>query len=177
MKRMVIRSNQNEISDEDVPEWGKLKCIVILVVVTVLYSLISEQVIDSMEPALQAMGLKQAFVGVLFLGVISNTSEIINGVNFGLSNKIALAVEVSSAATIQTTLIQIPILVLFSAIINHASSNHSFTLIFPKLNLFAIIFSVMIVTYIQTSGKSNYFEGSALVLVYVLFIIAFYFVP
>ena len=66
-----------------------------------LYSLISEQLVDSMEPTLHALGLKQAFVGVLLIGVTSNVSEIINGTSFGLQNKIALAMEVSSAATIQ----------------------------------------------------------------------------
>ena len=87
--------------EDDIPEWSKTRCIVILIVTTALYSLISEQLVDSMEPTLHALGLKQAFVGVLLIGVTSNVSEIINGVSFGLQNKIALAMEVSSAATIQ----------------------------------------------------------------------------
>jgi Ca2+/H+ antiporter len=55
--------------------------------------------------------------------------------------------------------------------------DHSFILIFPSLHLFAIIVSVLIVNYISISGKSNYFEGSALLLVYIILVATFFFVP
>lgn len=69
-----------------------------------------------------------------------------------------------------------PFLVIFSAIANH-THGVQFSLIFPVLNLFAIFLGVMIVNYISTNGKTNYFEGTALVIVYALFMCAFLFVP
>jgi len=163
--------------EHDSPEWGKTKAIIILIIATILFSFISEQLVSSLDSALSSLGLNQPFVGVFFLGTITNTAEIINAINFARKNNIALSVEIGAAATIQTALIQIPALVLFSAILNHSSSINSFTLIFPTLNLFSIIFGVLVVNYVYINGKTNYFEGSGLCLVWLIFIIAFYFVP
>jgi len=163
--------------DHEAPEWSKWTSIIILVIATTLFSFISEQLVNSLEPSLEALHLNQGFVGVFFLGTVTNTAEIINAINFALKDNIALSVEIGAAATIQTALIQIPALVFFSAILNHASSVNSFTLIFPMLNLFAIIFGVLVVNYVYINGKTNYFEGSGLLLVWLIFIVAFYFVP
>jgi len=90
--------------------------------------------------------------------------------------------------TRQTALIQVPGLVFFSAILNHMSPLHSFILVFPSkycscidltspvLNMFAIILSTLVVNYISMDGTSNYFQGTALVIVYVLMVLAFFFV-
>ena len=52
----------------------------------------------------------------------------------------------------------------------------AFTLIFPLLDLFAVLVSVVIVNYISIDGKANYFLGCALVICYSLISAAFYYV-
>jgi len=160
----------------DSAEWGKIACGLILLCCTAMFAGISDLLTESVEQ-LNTSGLSQGFVGVLFIGIFGNAAELINAVNFGLRNNIALSFKIGNAGTIQTALIQIPGLVFFSAIINHGSPAHSFLLIFPTLNLFAIIVSVIIVNYISINGRTNYFEGPSLLLVYIVLIMAFYFVP
>lgn len=58
---------------EEGPEWGRVKSVTILVIVTVLFSLVAEQLVDALDSSIEVLGLNQAFVGVLFLGVVSNT--------------------------------------------------------------------------------------------------------
>ncbi len=154
-----------------------MKCIVILVISTVLFALVSDTLTNSVEAALSSLGLTQGFVGVFLIGTFGNAAEIINAIGFGLNNNIALSIEIGAAGTIQNALIQVPGLVFFSAIINHLQTAHSFIMVFPSLNVFAIIFSVIIVNYISMDGKSNYFEGTALIIVYIILVTAFYFVP
>ena len=110
------------------------------------------------------------------LGTVSNAAEIINAVNFGLRNNVALSIEIGAAGTVQAALIQIPALVLFSAVMAKTGAP-AFTLIFPTLNVFAIIFGVITVNYIYINGKTNYFEGAAILLIWLVFIVSFYFVP
>jgi calcium/proton exchanger cax len=55
-------------SSHEAPEWGKATGITILVAATILFSFISEQLVDSIVPSIAALGLNEAFVGVFFLG-------------------------------------------------------------------------------------------------------------
>jgi Ca2+:H+ antiporter len=101
----------------------------------------------------------------------------VNAIQFALQNNFALSLEIGNAAATQITLIQMPVLVVIGAIISDGHQNPGFTLIFPLLDLVAVFLAMIIVNYISIEGKSNYFTGSALILVYVLLVSAFYFVP
>ena len=100
-----------------------------------------------------------------------------NAVLFSLQGNIQLAVEIGTAVSVQVALIQIPVVVVFSAIYNHMSSVGSFVMIFPILEVFLVILSVIILNYLSIDGRANYFHGSVLVLVYLMIVIAFFFVP
>eukprot|EP01114_Cavostelium_apophysatum_P008143 TRINITY_DN2044_c0_g1_i1.p1 TRINITY_DN2044_c0_g1~~TRINITY_DN2044_c0_g1_i1.p1 ORF type:complete len:761 (-),score=135.07 TRINITY_DN2044_c0_g1_i1:79-2361(-) len=160
----------------DSAEWSKLACVIVLALSTALFAGISDLLSEAVEN-MTSIGLTQNFLGVFFIGVFGNAAEVINAVNFALRNNIALSIEIGAAGTIQTALIQIPGLVLFSAALRHGNPLGSFILIFPTLDLFAIIFSVLMVNYISINGRTNYFEGTAMLLVYILLMVAFYFVP
>lgn len=97
---------------------------------------------------------------------------------FAVNDNVALSIEIGSSSAVQLALIQVPVLVALSAV--HKSffpDQPGFTLIFPSLDLFAVIFAVIIVNYVSIDGRSNYFIGSALVIIYFLLVAAFFFVP
>lgn len=98
---------------------------------------------------------------------------------FAMNDNVALSIEIGSSSAVQLALIQIPVLVALSAISKKFidPQEQGFTLIFPPMDLFAVIFAVIIVNYVSIDGRSNYFVGSALVIIYALLIAAFYFVP
>ena len=112
-----------------------------------------------------------------FLALIPSSSELVNAVMFALQDNIQLSVEIGYSVTCQITLIQIPIVVAFSAIVNHAKSEHSFVMIFPVMEVFLVIFAVLIINYLSMDGRANYFHGSVLVVVYLIIIITFFFIP
>src|SRR3546814_256792 len=79
----------------------------------------------------------------------------------------------------QVALIQMPALTIISYLFG-ATDNEDmppFNLLFPLLNVFAVILAVITFNYISTEGKTNYFVGSSMVIMYILLLSAFYFVP
>jgi len=97
-----------------------------------------------------------------------------------MNGNIALSMEIGSAYALQVCLLQIPALVLFSAINSRFVDtpdviNHIFTLIFPQWDMVTVILCVFLLSYMYGEGKSNYFKGSILILSYLVVVVGFYF--
>ena len=60
-----------------------------------------------------------------------------------------------------------PILVLISEVLlkNDDTKNH-FTLVFPNMYTFTAFFSTILMNYIFQDGKSDYFQGATLIIIY-----------
>ena len=96
-----------------------------------------------------------------------------------MNGNIALSMEIGSAYALQVCLLQIPALVLFSAIHGQYIDpgdliDHTFNLIFPQFDMVTVILCVFLLSYMYTEGKSNYFKGSILVLAYIVIVVGFY---
>ncbi|EFA85329.1 DUF307 family protein [Heterostelium album PN500] len=157
--------------------WGKTQCIVVLCLCTTMFALVSDKMVESIDPVVKALNLTHEFLGVTILGIIPSAAEYLNAIQFALHNNMPLALEIGASAAVQITLFQMPVLVYICAIINHLSSSGSFTLIFPVMDFFAVFFSVVVMNLVFTNGKTNYFIGSILVIVYLIIVVAFYFTP
>ena len=80
-----------------------------------------------------------------------------------MNGNIALSMEIGSAYALQVCLLQIPALVLFSAIYGASLSadqlgSHTFSMIFPQWDLVTVILCVFLLSYMYGEGKSNYFK-------------------
>ena len=132
---------------------------------------------DSLNVTLDAIGVTPAFAGLTIIALITNLSEIVNAIRFSLQNDFALALEIGTGCSIQIFLLQMPLLVLFSALYNHGAAVDSFTLIFPWLDVIAVTLALLVVNYISIDGKANYFIGSALFITYLILVLAFWYAP
>lgn len=65
---------------------------------------------------------------------------------------------------------QVPVLILVSRV-----WMKDFHFIFNDFSAIAILFSVLIYNYLSIDGRSNYFEGFALITLYALLTVAFYY--
>lgn len=86
-----------------------------------------------------------------------------------------MSLEIGSAYALQVVLIQIPCLVLYSIYQNFENVEQTFTLIFPRWDIIATLISIYLFTYIYAEGKSNYFKGVILMLIYVVVLSGFWF--
>ena len=97
-----------------------------------------------------------------------------------MNGNIALSMEIGSAYALQVCLLQIPALVLFSAINGQWLGDedlidHTFSLIFPQWDMVTVILCVFLLSYMYGEGKSNYFKGSILLLSYLVVVVGFWF--
>lgn len=152
--------------------WSRWRALLILIVATVLMSACADLTTEHIQPILSHSSISQYFIGVTLLAMIPEIPEIVNGVQFALQNTISLSFEVGRCIAVQVCMIQIPILVLFNIFFDVG-----FVLIFSDLHLWASIFSVIVVNYIFMDGKSDYFQGTALVVVYFILLAMYFFAP
>ncbi|XP_040894418.1 putative cation exchanger C521.04c [Toxotes jaculatrix] len=155
-----------------VVHWSRWRSLVILIMATVLTSACADLSTEHIQPILNQPNVSQYFIGVTVLAMVPEIPEIVNGIQFALQNNISLSLEVGSCIAVQVCMLQIPILVLFNAFYDVG-----FVLLFSDLHLWASIFSVIVVNYIFMDGKSDYFQGTALVVVYLILLALYYFAP
>ncbi|XP_067358063.1 uncharacterized protein [Channa argus] len=155
-----------------VVHWSRWRSLVILIMATVLTSACADLVTEHIQPILSQPNISLYFIGVTVLAMVPEIPEIVNGVQFALQNNISLSLEVGSCIAVQVCMLQIPILVFFNAFYDVG-----FVLLFSDVHLWASIFSVILVNYIFMDGKSDYFQGTALVVVYLILLAVYYFAP
>ncbi|XP_068578753.1 uncharacterized protein [Cebidichthys violaceus] len=155
-----------------VVHWSRWRSLLILIMATVLTSACADLATEHIQPILNQPNISQYFIGVTVLAMVPEIPEIVNGIQFALQNNISLSLEVGSCIAVQVCMLQIPILVLFNAFYDVG-----FVLLFSDIHLWASIFSVILVNYIFMDGKSDYFQGTALVVVYLILLALYYFAP
>lgn len=168
-----------ESGGHDAPNWSRLKSSIILLGATVLYAVIAEILVNTVDVVLESVDIDEKFLGITLFALVPNTTEFLNAISFAMNGNIALSMEIGSAYALQVCLLQIPALVLFSAVHGQYVDSqdlidHTFNLIFPQWDMVTVILCVFLLSYVYGEGKSNYFKGSILVLTYLVIIMGFY---
>nr|CDI55198.1 conserved hypothetical protein [Melanopsichium pennsylvanicum 4] len=171
----------------DAPSWSRGTSLTVLLSCTVLYAIIAEILVDVVDVVLDGSGIDEKFLGITLFALVPNTTEFMNAMSFAINGNIALSMEIGSAYALQVCLIQIPAMVVFSAYYNSGLSgggddganliHRSFTLIFPRWDVIAIIFAVFLLTYTYIESRSNYYRGTICILSYMVLVAGFYFAP
>lgn len=166
----------------DAPNWSRLKSAVILMGATILYAIIAEILVDSVDVVLEGFAIDEKFLGITLFALVPNTTEFLNAISFAMNGNIALSMEIGSAYALQVCLLQIPALVMFSAWYTvpplapgEDPSHYIFSLLFPQWDMVTVILCVFLLSYMYGEGKSNYFKGSILLLSYLVVVVGFYF--
>ncbi|CAB4404990.1 unnamed protein product [Rhizophagus irregularis] len=173
---------EEEVHGHDSPNWGKFKSGFVLLSCTALYSFIAEILVENVTFVLKHVNTTEKILGLTLFALVPNVTEFLNAMLFSLYGNIALSMEIGSAYALQVCLLQIPAMVAYSAWVNRGKTvdqqkDRTFTLVFPKWDVFAVVFSVFLLTYTYIEGKSNYFKGSILILSYAVLMAGFFYAP
>ncbi|CAI2171729.1 17216_t:CDS:2 [Funneliformis geosporum] len=173
---------EEEVGGHDSPNWSKFKSGIVLLSCTAFYSLIAEILVNNVSVVLDNVSITEKMLGLTLFALVPNVTEFLNAMSFALYGNIALSMEIGSAYAIQVCLLQIPAMVAISAWLNQDKSDeqqrgHTFTLVFPRWDVFSVVFSVFLLTYTYIEGKSNYFKGSILILSYLVLMAGFFYAP
>lgn len=169
-----------EEGGHDAPNWSRAKSAIILMTATVAYAVIAEILVDTVDAVLANIDIDEKFLGFTLFALVPNTTEFLNAISFAMNGNVALSMEIGSSYALQVMLLQIPALVLFSAIdLNFIAEDdvvdHTFSLIFPQWDMVTIILSVFLMGWVVGEGKSNYFKGSILIFSYLTIGVGFWF--
>lgn len=151
-------------------QWSRTKSVLILLACATAITLCGDLISDNIQPLLEKSGLSEYFIGVTMLSLVTELPEVVNGIQFALQNNVNLGIEIGSSTAIQVALVQVPMLVLVDLIYPMG-----FHLIFAEVHLWAVLFSVIVINYIFQDGKSDYFQGSIVVFIYILLMMMYVF--
>jgi Ca2+:H+ antiporter len=158
--------------EEERPEWGKNKSIMILILAVVGIALLSEFLVGAVEVTAETFGMTEVFIGVIVVAIIGNAAEHSTAILVAYKNKMDLAVNIAIGSSIQIALFVAPILVFMSYLFGEPMD-----LIFTDLEVVSVGISVWILSLIAHDGESNWMEGVQLLAVYLILSVAFYFLP
>lgn len=173
----VVEHDAQASGGHDAPNWSRLKSYIILLTATGAYAAIAEVLVDTVDSILSSFSIDQKFLGMTLFALVPNTTEFLNAISFAMNGNIALSMEIGSAYVLQVVLLQVPALVIFTALVTSKYANpmdYSFNLIFPQYDMVTVIMTVFLWSFINTEGKSNYFKGSILCMTYLVIMMGFF---
>jgi Ca2+:H+ antiporter len=133
----------------------------------------SEILVGAAEGTGKALGMSQAFIGLIFLAIVGGAAESGSAIAMARKNKVDLTVGIALGSCIQITLFIAPLLVLAS----FAVAAQPFTLSFGRSEIGCMFLAIIIGTMVSSDGHANWFKGVQLITVYVIMALLFYFMP
>ena len=133
----------------------------------------SELLVGAAEGTGQALGMSQVFIGIVLLAVIGGAAESGSAIAMARKNKLDLTVGIAMGSSIQIALFVAPVLVLASGFIAPQPLELSFT----RAEIGTLFLGVLIGAIVAGDGRSNWYKGVQLILVYAMIAILFYFLP
>ena len=132
---------------------------------------VSEVLVNSVEATTKRFGFGELFVGAVVVGIVGNAAEHSSAIMLARKAKLDLSIGIAAGSGTQVALFVVPILVIAGMVMNH-----HFTLVFTVFELVAIFLAAIILNLIAHDGKSNWFEGFMLTIVYIIFAAGFFFI-
>ena len=144
----------------------------VLLVATALIAWMSELLVHAVEPASKSLGLTQVFVGVIAVAIIGNAAEHSTAILVAMKNQMDLAYHIAVGSSMQIALFVAPVLVFLSFAIGQPMD-----LLFTTFEVITVGMAVAIVCLVANDGEANWMEGVQLLAVYLIFAIAFFYLP
>lgn len=148
------------------------RALALLAVSTAGMVVMSEVLVQAIEPALQAIGWTEFFVGVMVVPLVGNIAEHLVAVQVARENQMDLSLEIALGSSLQIALFVAPLLVFISLWMGNP-----LTLLFNPFELAALGAAALIAAMVAQDGESTWLEGVQLIAVYLMLGIAFYFLP
>jgi Ca2+:H+ antiporter len=171
----ISREHQKEeekgSKENHITHWSKKKSFLLLGLSMAGVIVVSEILVGSVEATTEEFGFGELFVGAIIVGIVGNAAEHSSAIMLARKGKIDLSIGIAAGSGTQIALFVVPILVIAGIIMNKP-----FTLVFTLYELATIFLAAIILNLISNDGKSNWFEGAMLTVVYIIIAIGFFFI-
>ena len=159
--------------DHEESRWSAGRAIGGLLGASALAAWMSEILVGAAEGTGTALGMSEVFIGIVFLAVIGGAAESGSAIAMARKNKLDLTIGIAMGSSIQIALFVAPVLVLLSGFIAPQPLELSFT----RAEIGTLFLAVLVGAIVAGDGRSNWYKGTQLTLVYVMIAILFYFLP
>ncbi len=157
---------------EEAP-WPIGLALVTLAGVTVVVALVSEIFVESVQEAAQAFGMSPAFVGFIVVALVGAAAEMASAFSGARKNRLDLSVGIALGSASQIALFVAPVLVLLSYAMGPAPMDLQF---WPGA-IVMMFFATLTASLVTLSGRSAWFVGALVILVYAVFAMTLYLLP
>jgi Ca2+:H+ antiporter len=141
--------------------------------VTVLVALVSEIFVESVQEAAVAFGMTPAFVGFVVVALVGGAAEMASAFSGARKNRLDLSVGIALGSASQVALFVAPVLVLLSYVLGPAPMDLQF---WPGAVVMMLI-ATMAASLVTNSGRSAWFVGVFLLMVYLIFAMTLFLLP
>ena len=155
------------------PRWSVGRAVATLVGASLGAAAMSEILVGAAEGTGKALGMSDVFIGIVFLAVIGGAAESGSAIAMARKNKLDLTVGIAMGSSIQIALFVAPVLVLASIVV----APQPLELAFSRAEIGTLFLAVLIGAIVSGDGRSNWYKGVQLTLVYSMIAILFYFLP
>jgi len=153
--------------------WPMGLALITLAVVTLLVALVSEVFVESVQKAAETFGMSQAFVGFIVVALVGGAAEMASAFSGARKNRLDLSVGIALGSAAQIALFVAPVLVLLSYVLGPAPMNLQF---WPGAVVMMLIATIT-ATLVTNSGRSAWFVGVLVLMVYTIFAMTLYLMP
>jgi Ca2+:H+ antiporter len=141
--------------------------------VTVLVALVSEIFVESVQKAAEAFGMTPAFVGFIVVALVGGAAEMASAFSGARKNRLDLSVGIALGSASQIALFVAPVLVLLSYVIGPSPMNLQF---WPGAVVMVLV-ATLTAMFVTNSGRSAWFVGVLVLMVYMIFAMTLYVLP
>ncbi len=158
------------VTDLEEKSWSLARAISVLVIAGVITAFVSDWFVQALEPTIESWHISQAFAGLVIVAIAGNAVENVVGIRLAVRNKVDYAISVIMNSSLQVALALTPILVLISYFFTPVA----LTLVLPPLLVVALALAAILSALIVYDGESNWLEGIALIGLYIMIAISFW---
>ncbi len=162
-----------EHTEPEAAPWPLGVALATLVGVTVLVALVSEIFVESVQQAASALGLTPAFVGFIVVALVGAAAEMTAAFAAARKNRLDLSVGIALGSASQIALFVAPVLVLLSYVVGPSPMNLQF---WPGAVVMMFL-ATMTASLVTNSGRSAWFVGVLVLMVYAVFATSLFLLP
>jgi Ca2+:H+ antiporter len=155
------------------PPWPVGVALATLAGVTVLVALVSEVFVESVQKAAEVFGMTPAFVGFVVVALVGGAAEMAAAFSGARKNRLDLSVGIALGSASQIALFVAPVLVLLSYVLGPAPMSLE---LWPGAVAMMLV-ATLTATLVTNSGRSAWFVGVLLLMVYAIFAMTLYLLP
>ncbi len=151
------------------PRWSLATTVAVLGAAGVGAAFVSDWFVTALKPATEALGMSEAFAGLVVVAIAGNAVENVVGVQLAARNRPDFAISVVINSALQVALLLTPVIVFASLFFAT-----TLTLVFPTLLAISLLVAAAITSLVVYDGESTWEEGAILVGLYVVIAASFW---